>query len=138
VFRAQVRILRHLKLVVAIAVAAMLAWSVAPALSLTPYRPEAVDFEQRVPAVERVAGGAAGARTAGSEHHGHGEGPVRFRSPVIDAPARFGCSSTGRALMAAIGRIGSRPTAAIPCTSAAPTSSRSAAAASGPGANCTT
>jgi hypothetical protein len=69
--------------------AGVLLWSVAPALSLTPYVPEAVDFEQRVPAVERVAA-PSGPNTASTAHtHGNGEGAVRFRSPVIDAPARF-------------------------------------------------
>jgi hypothetical protein len=68
--------------------AAVLLWSVAPALSLTPYVPEAVDFEQRLRAVERVAPkGSAGASVARSRLHR--EGPVRFRSPVTDAPARF-------------------------------------------------
>ena len=64
--------------------AGILLWAVAPALSLTPYMPDAVDFEQRVPAVERVAGPAA--RAAGERAD---DRPVRFVSPVIDAPARF-------------------------------------------------
>jgi hypothetical protein len=65
---------------------ATLLWSVAPALSLTPYAPEAVDFEQRLAAVARVT--APGTRARGSAAHSD-EGPVRYRSPVIEAPARF-------------------------------------------------
>ena len=64
----------------------MLLWAVAPALSLTPYAPEAVDFEQRVPSVTRVDGAQ---RLRASAAHADDEGPVRFRSGVIDAPARF-------------------------------------------------
>jgi hypothetical protein len=65
-----------------------LAWGVAPALSLTPYSPEPTDFAQRVPEVARSA--AASARTThGENDDAHGEGPVRFVSPVIEAPGRF-------------------------------------------------
>ncbi len=48
--------------------------------------PEAVDFEQRMPGVERLATPADRARDASADGD---EGPVRFVSPVIDAPARF-------------------------------------------------
>ena len=63
-------------------VGAVLAWGVAPALSLTPYAPEPKDFTQAVPDVT-----ATGPPNAGRS--AHGEGPVRFVSPVIEAPARF-------------------------------------------------
>ena len=43
---------------------AALVWGVAPALSLTPYRPEAVDFTQPVPDVVELAGSGHGARRA--------------------------------------------------------------------------
>ena len=62
-----------------------LLWAVAPALSLTPVRAEAVDFEQPVPEVgarDRRSGCARGAPRSR-------EGPVRFVSRVIEAPARF-------------------------------------------------
>jgi len=66
--------------------AGVLLWAVAPALSLTPYAPKATDFEQRLPAVERLEPPAASARATGAHAD---EGPVRFVSPVIEAPARF-------------------------------------------------
>lgn len=75
-----------------------LAWALAPAFSAHPYLPEAKDFEQALPALERVpqAAGAAGAtaRGAGHEHGEHardeaGEGPITHRSEVIEAPGRF-------------------------------------------------
>jgi hypothetical protein len=77
---------RLLALGVPAGVAATLLWAVAPALSLTPYAPEAVDFEQRVPSVARVEGPQ---QLRASAAHGADEGSVRFRSGVIDAPARF-------------------------------------------------
>ena len=83
---------RLLTLGVPAGVAAMLLWAVAPAVSLTPYAPEAVDFEQRVPDVTRVEGAQ---RLRASAAHGDDEGPVRFRSGVIDAPARFDLAGIG-------------------------------------------
>jgi N-acetylmuramoyl-L-alanine amidase len=66
-------------------VGATLVWGVAPALSLRPYAPQPSDFTQPVPEVS-ATGGPGAARSS----HGHAdEGPVRFVSPVIDAPARF-------------------------------------------------
>jgi N-acetylmuramoyl-L-alanine amidase len=67
-------------------VCAALAWGVAPALSLTPYVPRAVDFTQPVPTVIKVEA-VAGARGSAADHGD--EGPVRFVSSVIEAPARF-------------------------------------------------
>ncbi|HSI82048.1 MAG TPA: N-acetylmuramoyl-L-alanine amidase [Solirubrobacterales bacterium] len=69
---------------------AVAGWTAAPALSVDPYLPEAEDFEQRVPAVERVAGVTANLRAAGSAADAHAdEGPVSHRSGVIAAPKRF-------------------------------------------------
>ena len=66
-------------------VGAMLAWGVAPALSLSPYAPQPTDFTQPVPDVS-----ATGAPPPARDAHGHAEeGPVRFVSGVIEAPARF-------------------------------------------------
>jgi hypothetical protein len=65
-----------------------LIWLVSPALSLTPYAPGATDFSQPLPAVTKLDVGSAVSRPAAV--HGHAdEGPVKFLSPVIDAPARF-------------------------------------------------
>ena len=59
----------------------------APALSTTPYLPEAVDFEQPLEPLEPVA---AGKRAVAGPHAGHpGEGPVDYRSAAIAAPKRF-------------------------------------------------
>ncbi len=73
-----------LKLVPLGAVVTLAAWVAAPALSTQRYLPEADDFEQPLPALSKVGGGGATAATAK-----RAEGPVRYRSPVIDAPARF-------------------------------------------------
>jgi hypothetical protein len=61
-----------------------MAWLAAPALSLAPYLPKAVDFERPLPAVHPVQ--AQGVRSAGS---GSEEEPVRFLSAVAEAPKRF-------------------------------------------------
>jgi hypothetical protein len=80
------RRLRHLLVLAAFAA---LAFTAAPALSLDPYRPEAVDFEQQLPALERVAEPSA-KRLAATRTHVHpGAGPVTYLSEVISAPARF-------------------------------------------------
>jgi N-acetylmuramoyl-L-alanine amidase len=70
-----------------LACGAALLWAAAPALSLTPYTPGAEDFSQPVPAVTKLDTGGAASRGPDAEHAG--EGPVKFISPVIDAPARF-------------------------------------------------
>jgi hypothetical protein len=77
-----------LKLALPAAAAAAVVWSVAPALSLTPYMPRAVDFEQRLPELGRLTTPADRVRSSTGHEHGD-EGPVRFRSRVIEAPARF-------------------------------------------------
>ncbi len=60
-------------------------WALAPARPAEADRPGARDFEQALPAVERIAGNGRAAAAGG---HG-GEGPVTHRSGVIVAPARF-------------------------------------------------
>jgi hypothetical protein len=86
------RLVRALRLSPRLVLPACLAgaflWVVAPALSLTPYRPEPKDFEQPLPDVDRVGGARNAVRSSTGGGHGD-EGPVRFVSPVIDAPARF-------------------------------------------------
>jgi hypothetical protein len=62
-----------------------LAWVAAPALSLRPYTPGAVDFEQTIPAAKRMSPAAiASARKAHPK-----EPAARWISPSIEAPDRF-------------------------------------------------
>jgi hypothetical protein len=86
-----------LKLALPATAAAAVVWSVAPALSLTPYMPRAVDFEQRLPELGRLTTPADRVRSSAGHEHGD-EGPVRFRSPVIEAPARFDLVGVAREL----------------------------------------
>jgi hypothetical protein len=70
---------------VLLALITALAWVAAPALSLRPYMPGAVDFEKRIPAAKRMSGAAVvSARRAEPETT-----PPRWISPPIEAPHRF-------------------------------------------------
>jgi hypothetical protein len=70
---------------VCLALITALAWVAAPALSLRPYIPGAVDFEHAIPAAKRMAPAAvASARSA----HPRETAP-RWISPPITAPHRF-------------------------------------------------
>jgi hypothetical protein len=80
---------RALKHLVILAAVAGLAWLAAPALSLDPYRPAAADFEQRLPAVERIDAPATRELASASGHEHPGEGPVTHLSDPIAAPGRF-------------------------------------------------
>ena len=82
---------------VLLACAGALLWSVAPALSLTPYAPEAVDFSQPVPPLQELGArqAARASREGRAGLHPEDEGPVRFVSPVIEAPARFDLAGIG-------------------------------------------
>ena len=72
--------MRKLALAISLLACAGLVWLAAPALSLRPFVPKAIDFEQDLPALKRLAPAAT---------RGHdGEGPT-FRSPVIEAPKQF-------------------------------------------------
>ncbi len=79
---------KSLRLLPALLVGAVGLWVAAPALSTDRYLPAAVDFEQSLPSFERVAGPRAATR-ARSSVDGHEDGPVRFRSAVVEAPRRF-------------------------------------------------
>jgi hypothetical protein len=62
-----------------------LVWVAAPALSLSPYMPGAVDFERPIPAAKRISPAAvASARRAHPK-----EAAPRWISPPIEAPDRF-------------------------------------------------
>ena len=75
-----------------VAVVAVFAWAVAPALSLDPYVPEPVNFSQDVPDSERI-GPREAARVERSSRAGSGidgeEGRIRFISAPFAAPKRF-------------------------------------------------
>ena len=82
---------RAIRYVLAAVLVAAATYVVVPALSATPYMPGAVDFEQRLPALDRVerAASASGARGRNGHRAHPGEGLVTFRSDVIGAPERF-------------------------------------------------
>jgi hypothetical protein len=62
-----------------------LAWVAAPALSVRPYMPGAVDFERGIPGAKRISPiAAAAARSAEPD-----EPSPRWISPPVDAPHRF-------------------------------------------------
>ena len=62
-----------------------LAWVAAPALSVRPYMPGAIDFERLIPSAKRIPPiAAAAARSAEPD-----EPPPRWISPPVDAPHRF-------------------------------------------------
>jgi N-acetylmuramoyl-L-alanine amidase len=71
-----------------------LAWVAAPALSLRPYTPGAVDFESAIPSAKRMAPAAvASARRAHPD-----EKAARWISPPVDAPHRFDLVGVAREL----------------------------------------
>jgi hypothetical protein len=78
--------MRFRPLIIGLAVTALLAWVAAPALSLRPWRPVAIDFEQGLPVAKRMSPGARGLAAA-SAHPG--EQPARWISPPVRAPHRF-------------------------------------------------
>jgi len=75
---------RHLLLA---AVAVACGYVAAPALSAQPYLPEAVDFQQALPAAEAVAAPSSRPTHAGA--HSKAEGAVSFRTPPVAAPETF-------------------------------------------------
>ncbi|MGE5857923.1 MAG: N-acetylmuramoyl-L-alanine amidase [Solirubrobacterales bacterium] len=80
----------------ALALITALVWVAAPALSLRPYMPGAVDFEQAIPAAKRMAPAAvASARSA----HPRQAAP-RWVSPPIEAPHRFDLVGVAREMRA--------------------------------------
>ena len=76
---------KWLLMAVCLALTTALVWVAAPALSLRPYIPGAVDFEHAIPSAKRMAPAAvASARSA----HPHEAAP-RWISPPIEAPHHF-------------------------------------------------
>src|SRR5690242_7054585 len=73
-----------------------LVWVAAPALSLRPYIPGAVDFERAIPSAKRMAPAAV----AAAKHAHPGEKPTRWISPPIAAPHRFDLVGVARELRA--------------------------------------
>jgi hypothetical protein len=68
-----------------LALVTALAWVAAPALSLRPYIPGAVDFEHALPAAKRMAAAAVAAAHSAHPH----ESAPRWISPPVEAPHRF-------------------------------------------------
>jgi hypothetical protein len=64
---------------------AALAWVAAPALSLRPYMPGGVDFEQGIPGAKRMSATAVSAARSAHPH----EAAARWISPPIEAPHPF-------------------------------------------------
>jgi N-acetylmuramoyl-L-alanine amidase len=71
--------------VIALAISLLAAWVAAPALSLRPYQPGAVDFERSLPKPKRVSATAVSAARRAEP----GERPPRWTSPPVEAPDRF-------------------------------------------------
>jgi hypothetical protein len=69
-----------------VASSVLIAWAAAPALSLRPYLPEAVDFEQRLPPAKRIANPLGDAHAARTAAGGRADGWI---SPVVSAPHEF-------------------------------------------------
>jgi uncharacterized protein with LGFP repeats len=77
---------RKLIATVAMAVTAFAAWVAAPALSLRPYTPGAVDFERSLPDAKRLTPFAVATL---ADHVDPGERPAHWISPPVEAPNRF-------------------------------------------------
>jgi N-acetylmuramoyl-L-alanine amidase len=81
---------------VCLALITALAWVAAPALSLRPYVPGAVDFERGIPAAKRVS--AVAVKSARSAHPR--ERAPRWISPPVKAPHRFDLVGVAREMRA--------------------------------------
>jgi N-acetylmuramoyl-L-alanine amidase len=81
----KLRMRKRLLMGVCLALVTALAWVAAPALSLRPYIPGAVDFEHALPAAKRMAAAAVAAAHSAHPH----ESAPRWISPPVEAPHRF-------------------------------------------------
>ena len=70
----------------ALAIGALCAWVAAPALSLHPYQPAAIDFEAPLPQPERAVPTAL---ATGHEEAEHEHPAARWITPPVSAPHRF-------------------------------------------------
>jgi hypothetical protein len=87
---------KRVLMAIGLALITALAWVAAPALSLRPYMPGAVDFERGIPASKRMAPAAvAAARRADPR-----EAAPRWVSPPIEAPHRFDLVGVAREMRA--------------------------------------
>ena len=82
-------VLRRLSQLVILALLVGAGWVAAPALSMAPYVPRAVDFEQPLTGLARVGPVADGNLHRKAAVAKAGEGAVSYRSDVIAAPDRF-------------------------------------------------
>jgi hypothetical protein len=73
---------RQLGLAAGAAILVLAAWTVGPALSLSPYAPRPVEFHQKLPSLRAVT-------TRSDDGGGRARALVRYLSPVIHAPKRF-------------------------------------------------
>jgi hypothetical protein len=80
-----------LKVAAAIAGLGATLWVAGPALSTQPFIPEARDFSQPLPGLDRLDPAAVRASSdhAHEEHGRHAEAVFRYESPAVEAPARF-------------------------------------------------
>jgi hypothetical protein len=87
---------KRLLMAVCLALITALAWVAAPALSLRPYMPGAVDFEHAIPTAKRMAPGAIASASAAHPR----EAAPRWISPPIQAPHRFDLVGVAREMRA--------------------------------------
>jgi hypothetical protein len=85
---------RRLFTLAGLAIAATAAWVAAPALSLSPYVPDPAQFSQKLPAAHRVhdlapSSTLRAAAAQASFAPDPADGPVRWISPPVKAPATF-------------------------------------------------
>lgn len=77
-----------MKIAAALAALGALLWVAAPALSTSPYVPQAADFTQPLPPLEPLAPAQLRAGHPADDAHA-AERAFRFQSPAIEAPGRF-------------------------------------------------
>jgi hypothetical protein len=92
----QTQMLRRISLSACLGLVTIAAWVAAPALSLRPYVPGAVDFERGIPAAKRMAPAAV----ASARHADPKQAAPRWISPPIAAPHRFDLVGVAREMRA--------------------------------------